>query len=249
MPNGAILVPGIITPAEIAYGDLRVALGDERTIVLHDLAIYDGPSPPDSYGLDHEVAGILATADAVGFEHFHLVGYSAGGAGSIAFAAEHGERLRSLTLMEPAWLTNSGMSADERKDFQAAIAAAELPGPKALAEFARLNLAPGVEPPPPPIGEVPPWMALRPAAIRAIGPAFLSCDVDPLRLQALGCPVLYLLGTLSAKMYEVRAERARNIFSDFTLEVFEGRHHFDPPHRAEPQRVASLLQDFWTAAE
>ena len=246
MPDGAIFVPGIITPAEVAYGALRDSLGDGHTIVLLDLAIYDSSSPPDGYGLDHEVAGILSTAEMQGFEKFHLVGYSAGGAASIAFADRHGERLSSLTLMEPAWLTNEGMSEPERSEFRAAIAAADLPGPQAIAEFARLNLAPGVEPPPSPPGEVPPWMALRPAAIRAIGPAFLDYYVDPLRLQKLDCPVLYILGTLSAKMYEMRAERARHIFSDFTLEIFEGRHHFDPPHRAEPERVAALLKDLWS---
>lgn len=249
MPDGALLVPGIITPAKIAYGDLRAALGDKRPIVLRDLAIYDGSSPPDGYSLDHEVDGILATADTEGFERFHLVGYSAGGAASIAFASRHGERLSSLTLMEPAWLTNDGMSEAERSDFQAAIAAADLPGPQSIAEFARLNLAPGVEPPPPPPGDVPPWMALRPAAIRAIGQAFLDYEVSPMSLQSLNCPVLYLLGTLSAEMYRMRAERAERIFSEFTLEIFEERHHFDPPHRAEPDRVAKLLDEFWDAAE
>jgi pimeloyl-ACP methyl ester carboxylesterase len=248
MTDAAIFVPGIITPAEIAFGELRKALGSKRPIVLHDLAVYDSTSPPPDYGLDYEVAGILAAADSQSMNKFHLVGFSAGGAASIAFASRHGDRLKSLTLIEPAWLTNEGMSEVERDDFQAAISAAELPGGQAIAEFARLNLVPEAEPPPPPPGEPPPWMALRPAAIRAIGPAFLEYDVDPKALATLNCPVLYLLGTLSAKMYELRSERARDIFEDFTLEIFEGRHHFDPPHRAEPERVAGLLQNFWSVA-
>jgi pimeloyl-ACP methyl ester carboxylesterase len=224
-------------------------LGIARQIALRDLAIYDSTCPPEGYSLDHEVAGILSSADAMGADRFHLVGYSAGGAASIAFASRHGDRLSSLTLLEPAWLTNQGMGEDELNDFRAEVSASESPGPLSIAEFARLNLAPGVEAPPPPPGDPPLWMALRPAAIQAVIPAFLAYDVDPKDLARLNCPVLYVLGTLSAKMYELRAERAKDIFSDFTLEVFEGRHHFDPPHRAEPERVAALLTDFWHRAE
>jgi hypothetical protein len=31
--------------------------------------------------------------------------------------------------------------------------------------------------------------------------------------------------------------------------VFQDRHHFDPPHRAEPQGFAELLRSFWQKAE
>jgi hypothetical protein len=45
------------------------------------------------------------------------------------------------------------------------------------------------------------------------------------------------------------ADRLSRVFRDFTLEVFEERHHFDPPHRIEPERVASSLRDLWGGAE
>jgi hypothetical protein len=45
------------------------------------------------------------------------------------------------------------------------------------------------------------------------------------------------------------AHRLAGVFSDFTLEVFENRHHFDPPHRVEPERLASSLRALWTRAE
>jgi hypothetical protein len=35
----------------------------------------------------------------------------------------------------------------------------------------------------------------------------------------------------------------------FTLDVFEERHHFDPPHRIEPERTARALQAHWARAE
>ncbi len=34
-----------------------------------------------------------------------------------------------------------------------------------------------------------------------------------------------------------------------TLEVFDERHHFDPPHRIEPERVGSSLLELWGRAE
>lgn len=250
MPHGVIFLPGIVTPAQLAFGDLREALGSEHPIVLRELAIYDGDAPPEDYALDLEIAGVLATASKSGFVRFHLVGYSAGGAIAAAVASRYGGRLASLTLMEPAWLGNTGVSDKERRAFDAAIAAADLPAPEAMAQFVKLNLREGIEPPPPPPGDPPPWMASRPAAIRAIGPALREYDLDLDGLRRLDCPVIYALGTLSnPDLYEERANRASKLFTDFTLEVFEGRHHFDPPHRAEPERVASLMRAVWAQAE
>lgn len=250
MGYGAIFLPGIVTPAELAYGDLRVALGDDRPVVLRDLAVYDHDAPPADYGLDVEIDAVLAAAEKAGFDRFHLAGYSAGGAVAAAVAARHGDRLASLALMEPAWLGNDGMPENERRAFDAAVAAADLPGPEAMAAFVRLNLREGIEPPSPPPGPTPPWMASRPAAIRAGGPAFLAHDLDMNALRRLSCPVLYVLGTKSnPDLYGERAHRAAKLFADFTLEVFEERHHFDPPHRAEPERLAHLLRNLWEHAE
>jgi hypothetical protein len=39
------------------------------------------------------------------------------------------------------------------------------------------------------------------------------------------------------------------VLPDFELEVFEERHHFDPPHRIEPERLASSLKTRWRRAE
>jgi hypothetical protein len=45
------------------------------------------------------------------------------------------------------------------------------------------------------------------------------------------------------------ATRLSRVFSDFRLEVFEGRHHFDPPHRIEPERLAETLRATWRRAD
>jgi pimeloyl-ACP methyl ester carboxylesterase len=43
--------------------------------------------------------------------------------------------------------------------------------------------------------------------------------------------------------------RLSKVFPDFRLEVFEDRHHFDPPHRIEPDPLAGLLREHWDGAE
>ena len=42
---------------------------------------------------------------------------------------------------------------------------------------------------------------------------------------------------------------SRVFVPDFHLEVFPKRHHFDPPHRIEPEGLAELLRRHWEQAE
>ena len=125
-----------------------------------------------------------------------------------------------------------------------------LPPNEFMQAFVRLELRPGVEPPAPAPGPPPPWMANRPAGIRAFIRAFKTSDLDRESLSPLGRPVYYALGGLSnPDMYGALAERLSRVFDDFTLEVFEERHHFDPPHRIEPDRLARSLRALWERAE
>src|SRR5712691_11085420 len=109
-----VFLPGGVLPAEPAYAALLQVLGERVDAVAKDLEVYSGDRPPNDYGLGMEVEGILLEADARGFGRFHLVGYSGGGASSLAFAAEHGERLQSLALIEPAWMGNDGLGPEEQ---------------------------------------------------------------------------------------------------------------------------------------
>jgi pimeloyl-ACP methyl ester carboxylesterase len=224
-------------------------LGEQVDAVAKDLEVYAGEEPPPDFNLATEVEGILREADAHGFERFHLVGYSGGGASSLAFTAAHGERLLSLALLEPAWAGNERTAAEESL-MQRFRALEPLPPDEFMAGFMRLQLAPGVEPPPPPAGAPPPWMAKRPAGLRAFIEAFDRGDLDLDALRAFDRPVYYALGGRSNPDYYARmAERLDAIFPDFTLETFPDRHHFDPPHRIEPERLASSLLALWQRAE
>lgn len=244
-----VLLPGGVLPAEPAYASLLEMLRDRVDAFAKDLEVYAGDRPPTDYDLDMEVEGVQREADNHGFDRFHLLGYSAGGASSLAFAARHGERLLSLALLEPAWAGN------ERTEEEEALwlrfhALEPLPPDQFMTAFMRLQLAPGVEPPLPPEGPAPPWMAKRPAGLRALIDAFDCGKLDLEPLFSFDQPVYFAHGGRSHPDYYSRmADRLATIFSDFTVETFPERHHFDPPHRVEPERLASSLLALWQRAE
>ena len=101
-PFRAILLPGSVLPAELAYGSLVAALGSDADVVAKDLEVYATEEAPLDYDLDLEVAGVEREAAARGWERFHLVGYSGGGAAALAVVARQPDRVSSLALLEPA---------------------------------------------------------------------------------------------------------------------------------------------------
>jgi pimeloyl-ACP methyl ester carboxylesterase len=244
-----VLLPGGVLPAEPAYAALLQALGDRVEAVAKDLELYSESHPPPDFGLDTEVDGIEREADAHGLGRFHLVGYSAGGAASVAYAARYDERLLSLALLEPAWAGTELTPAEEAL-WRQLRALAPLPDEEFMAGFVRLQLAPDVEPPPRPEGPPPPWLGTRPAGLRAVIAAFADADLDVDALRAFDQPVYFALGGRSNPDHYSRiAARLATVFPDFTLETFSERHHFDPPHRAEPERLARSLLALWERAE
>ena len=245
-----LLLPGGVLPAGPAYGALLGALGADIDARLKDLEVYATPVPPSDYSLAIEVAGIERLAAEAGFDRFHLVGYSAGGAASLAYAARYPERLLSLALMEPAFAGWQEMTAEEHAALAAFAPLREIDGPPMLARFQALQLAPGVTPSSPPLGPPPDWMATRPAGLRAVLGAFMAGDLDLSRLRTFTRPVWFALGGRSNPDYYARmAARLAQVFPDLTVERFEDRHHFDPPHRIEPARVAESLRALWDRAD
>lgn len=249
MSHHVILLPGVVLPAELAYADLLATLGDDVQARAKGLELYAADGPPADYGFETEFAGIERVAAEAGFARFHLVGYSGGGAIAAAFTARYPDRVKSLSLLEPAWLGRSGRSASEIALWEEMDRVRELPHEELMARFVRMQLAPGVEPPAPAPGPAPPWMARRPLGIRALTGLFLTSDLDLDALARFDRPVYYALGGRSNPEYfGVMAARLGSIFTDYTLDVFDERHHFDPPHRAEPKRLAGRLVEVWQRA-
>jgi pimeloyl-ACP methyl ester carboxylesterase len=245
-----LLLPGAVLPADLAYGDLVTSLGSGVDAVTKDLELYATDEPPAGYSLDLEIDGALRVADARGWTSFHVVGYSAGGAAALALTARHPQRILSLGLLEPAWAGNWDLSPAEAALWESQKRIADLPAEEFMPAFVRLALKPGVPPPERPPGEPPPWMAKRPAGIDALIRAFGTYELDRGSLHGFSRPVYFALGALSnPDQYEEIATRLAGVFADFELETFEARHHFDPPHRTEPDRLAQSLLALWSRAE
>jgi pimeloyl-ACP methyl ester carboxylesterase len=247
---GAIMLPGAIMPATLAYANLLAVFDPDVHAVPKELEVYAGPQPPADYSLETELVGIERVARDAGFGRFHLVGYSAGGATALAFALTHPARVRSLALAEPAWTGTEGRTPEEAAAADDVLATLDLPPAEMLPAFIRAQLGDGVAPPPPPPDPPPPWMATRPAGAAAIAAAFQRFPYPATRMRAFDRPVLFALGGKSRHAYYgLMAERLRGAFPDFSLALFPERHHFDPPHRAEPERYARALEALWRRAD
>ncbi len=93
-------------------------------------------------------------------------------------------------------------------------------------------------------------MASRLVAIGGFMAAFDAYEPDFEVLRAFDRPVYFALGGHGdPDLYARMAARLGEVFPDFTLDVYDDRHHFDPPHRVEPARLAAALRQLWTRAE
>jgi pimeloyl-ACP methyl ester carboxylesterase len=242
--QGFVLLPGIVAPAAIRYHDLLQHLGDVKVLVK-DLEIYRDPQPPGDFSIATEVEGLARAASEAGFDRFHFYGHSGGGAVGLAFAVAHPERLLSLALDEPASdFTDECNATYGWEEFDRA---STLPPAEATRAFLALQVSPGVRLPPPP--EVQPaWMSTRPAAIRAFIRAIRGHHVAPEAYRGFTAPVYFSRGSLTHPRWELMEKRLSGLFPRFESEVFEGLHHLNTSHQAEPERVAARLRTFWQLA-
>jgi pimeloyl-ACP methyl ester carboxylesterase len=246
MERAVIFLPGIIAPAEVRYGALIQQLRGTRSLI-HDLAVYDHDEPPDGYSIPMELDALDRTADQAGLEQFHVFGHSGGGAVALAYAATRGDRLVSLAVDEPASdFTAEGQAVYGWPEFDEALA---LPAEAAMPAFMRLQVANDVDLPPPPDEPPPPWMSKRPAGIAAFVEALRNHHVDEDQYRSYAAPVYFSRGSRTHPRWEAMQQRLAGAFPDFTAEVFDGLHHLNPAHQAEPARVALTLSALWERAE
>src|SRR5688500_4944726 len=244
MPTRTVIfLPGIIAPAAQRYAPLLQHLVDVHPIVK-DLEVYRDDAPPAGYSIATEIDGVLRIADEAEVEQFHLYGHSAGGAVALALALAHGERVLTLAVDEPASdFTDQGNAEYGWAEFDRVLG---MPPNESTAAFLQLQVAPGVALPPPPRGGTPPpWMAKRPAGIRAIIAALRAHHAAEEDYRAFEKPVYFTWGSLTHPRWRSMEQRLARLFPNFSSEMFEGLHHLNASHSAEPQRVAARLSTHW----
>jgi pimeloyl-ACP methyl ester carboxylesterase len=242
--RNVILLPGIIAPAAVRYAPLLACLSDINP-VTKDLEVYASDALSPGYSIALEVAGVDRAANEAGFAAFHLYGHSGGGAVALAYIAAHPDRVVSVAVDEPAY----DFTEEGRSDVVEFAPLAALPVNERMRAFMRLQVSSTVTLPPPPEGPPPPWMTKRPAGIDA----FLSALDKHERLErqygTVRAPVLFTWGSLTHPRWNTMRQRLEKLFPDFTARCFDGLHHLNTSHQAEPERVARMLDDFWTRAE
>ena len=238
-----MFLPGGISPAAVTYGPLLEVLKDEVRPLLKDLEVYAADTPPPEYGLEWEVEGIKRLAEDADMTSFHLVEYS--GSLSLAFMARYPEKVRSLALIEPGWIADDTWRREEATYWSEVDRVMALPPEERMPAGMALNVRSGVRAPSTPPGPPPPWMARRVANGVAMYRAYNDYNLDRERLRQFQWPVYLALGTLSPPIFERNAKLLSSLFPNMRLEVYEGRQHLDPPHRAEPERFARALRELW----
>ena len=120
-----VLMPGSLS-GWLQWVDHGKRLAERHTVVraqIRSVELVEACEPfPDDYSVAMERDALLATVDTLGLDRFDLAGWSAGGSIVLAFALAYPERVRTLTLLEPAaaWvLRETGHMTDEYREIEA----------------------------------------------------------------------------------------------------------------------------------
>jgi pimeloyl-ACP methyl ester carboxylesterase len=187
--------------------------------------------------MDVEVA---AVAEAAGGEPVHLAGFSAGATVALAAALALGDAVRSVTLLEPAFVGDDDWDPAEAR-WRAAIGSIGATATAVEVEaFRHMLMAPGAAPPP---SRGPAAWDFRDDLLGTMLSAhtgFVSAD-----LAAIRAPVLVLRGGRSAHRFALAARRVTDVCPRASEHVFPGLHHFAPPHREAPDELAEIIGGFW----
>jgi hypothetical protein len=92
-------------------------------------------------------------------------------------------------------------------------------------------------------------MAKRPAGIAAFVTALRSHRIDEDQYRGFAKPVYFSRGSRTHPRWAAMQQRLAEVFTDFSGDAFEGLHHLNPAHQAEPDRAAAILSTFWERAE
>jgi len=208
-------------------------------VTLLSLRVW-GIAPGDGYDMGVEVAPV---AEAAGAGPVHLAGFSAGATVALAAALAIGESVRSLALLEPAFIGDDDWDPAEAEWRTAIASLRAADGPEQAAAFRDMQMAPGEAAPP----------SRRPVAwdfrddllgtMLSGHTGFESSD-----LARIGVPVVLVRGGRSAARFGLVGRRLAEVCPDFRESVFPELHHFAPPFRDDPGQLADVLRSFWLAA-
>ncbi len=192
------------------------------------------------YDMDVETAAVVQVA---GSQPVHLAGFSAGATVALAAALALNDSVRSVALLEPAFIGDDDWDPAEA-EWRAAIGSLHVSAPAKQAEaFRDMLMAPGATAP---RSRAPVSWDFRDDLLKTMltgHTGFKSSD-----LAGIGAPILLIRGGRSAPRFGLVARRLMAVCPTASEYVFPALHHFAPPYREEPGALARVLLDFWRAA-
>jgi pimeloyl-ACP methyl ester carboxylesterase len=245
---GVIVLPGALTVAA-DYAELARALGEHFTVHVVDRRGHGASGPQgDGYGIDAEIADVLAVRAATGAQR--LVGHSFGGFVALETASRH-EGFDGVALYEPGVSIHGSMSTEwfAAAEHQVAVGR-DL---DALTTFVR-----GTDPD---AAGTPHWLlrAILPQVIPRntreqmydLLPAAVAEHRELARRDGsyrdyarIGAPVLLLAGGESGPAAGRTVERLAAVMPGAHAATLEGLDHFGPD-RSGPDQVSRAITDFF----
>jgi pimeloyl-ACP methyl ester carboxylesterase len=222
--------------AGTAIGAFADRLRARFEVTLLGLRVW-GLAPGEPYDMEVETA---AVASAAGSGPVHLAGFSAGATVALAAALALGDAVRSVALLEPAFIGDDDWGPAEA-DWRAAIGSLRATATTEGKEgFRSMLMAPGATPPPSRGQAAWDFRDDLLGAMLATDTGFRSSD-----LTAIRAPVLLIRGGQSAARFGLVARRLEAVCPAASEHVFPALHHLAPPFREEPEELARLLLGFW----
>lgn len=207
------------------------------------------PTDVDAYRSEHLTSDVLAFADAVGADRFHLVGHDWGGAIAWQVAGRHGDRLRTLTVLStPHPFAFAGALADAGGSDQAQRSSyvqifREEGSEKAFVQdgaqgLQLVFLGTGMS-----LEDAGPYIEALGTedAMRAALNWYRAADLWLVSgLGPITVPTMYLWSTEDPALGREAAEAtAQHVEGPYRFEVFEGVNHWIAEF--EPERTSQLL--------
>ena len=236
-PEGVpvLFFPAMSLPGWITWRRFTDALRDRRPVVnyqcLANRWAIERPEVTHDYSLKGEISSLRAALEQSGCRGpYDVVGHSAGGTLALDFALDHGDDVRSLTLIEPglAWLLSAtgALDPDLRRVIRRRISCytGRLTASKYAAFLRETYGDPAYEP-----TTSPRWPLLcaymRNMRFRR---TLFTSGGEPERLRSLRCPVLLIQGRDSDALHRAGVAALRTWITGATYVEMPGGHvpHF-----------------------
>jgi hypothetical protein len=168
---------------------------------------------------------------------------------ALAYAAARPYAVVSLSLIEPVFVGNDASWSDEYASLLVSVDdALRAPLEERPAAFFRALSAPGRLPPAQQAAGQPGWLIPRSERQGWMWPRWHYPKLGPNRLEPFHRSVYVAVGGRSRLAFMEIARWLAHKSANTTVDVYDERSHFDPPHVADAERFATAVQENWERA-